>query len=104
MTTDRRLGRDLGAAFLVVWAGSIISGALSASIFADDPAETLQNIAESSTRMRWSTMVDLCITSVGVVALAVLLYTAVREVHPWLALVALGWWLAEAARREARTR
>jgi len=41
-------------------------------------------------------MIDLCITSVGVVVLAVLLYTAVKRQNPVLALVALGWWLAEA--------
>ena len=42
-------------------------------------------------------MIDLCITSVGVVALAVLLFTAVKNQNPLLALVALGWWLVEAA-------
>ena len=96
MVTDRRLGRYLGAAFLVVWAGSILSGALSASIFADSPAETLTNIAENSAQMRWSTMIELCVTSVGIVALAVLLYAAVRPQNPWLSLVALGWFVAEA--------
>ena len=97
MRTDRRLGRYLGTAFLVVWAGSIVSGSLSASVFADDPAETLANIAENTTQMRVSTMVDLCITSVGVVVLGVLLYAAVRKQNSWLALVALGWWVVEAA-------
>lgn len=97
MRVDRRLGRLLGTAFLVVWAGSILSGALSASIFSDYPAETLENIAQNPSQMRWSTMIDLCITSVGVVALAVLLFTAVKNQNPLLALVALGWWLVEAA-------
>lgn len=95
--TDRRLGQYLGAAFLVVWAGSILSGALSAALFSDDPAETLQNIAKNSAQMRWSTMIELCITSVGIVVLAVLLYTAVRKQNPRLALVGLGWWVVEAA-------
>lgn len=95
--TPRRLGRYLGAAFLFVWAGSIASGALSASIFADDPAETLQNIADNSAQMRWSTMIDLCITSVGIVALATLLYTAVKRQNAPAAMIALGWWIAEAA-------
>lgn len=96
MKIDRRLGRYLGAAFLIVWAGSILSGSLSASIFADSPAETLDNTAENSAQMRWSTMIELCITSVGIVALGALLYIAVRRQNPLLALVALGWFLAEA--------
>lgn len=96
MHVDRRLGRNLGTAFLVVWAGSILSGALSSSIFSDSAAETLENTREHSAQMRWSTMIDLCITSVGVVALAVLLFTVVKNQHPVAALVALGWWLVEA--------
>ncbi len=97
MSVNRNLGCYLGTAFLVVWAGSVFSGALSGSILSDNPAETLENNAQSSTQMRWSTMVDLCVTSVGVVALAALLYSTLREQSPPLALVALGWWFAEAA-------
>lgn len=96
MSADRRLGRFLGAAFLVVWAGSIISGSLSVSLFSDRAAETLENIAENSAQMRWSTMVELCVTSVGIGVLAVLLYTAVKRQNALVALVALGWWVAEA--------
>jgi hypothetical protein len=103
MTMDRQLGRNLGTAFLIVWAGSILSGALSASIFSENPATTLQNIADNTAQMRWSTMIDLCVTSVGIVVLAALLYTAVRKQNPLLALIALGWWLAEAITLAAST-
>ena len=96
MRSDLRLGRYLGTAFLVVWAGSIFSGALSASVFSDNTSETLENIAANSAQMRWSTMIELCVTSAGIVVLATLLYTAVREENPLWSRVALGWWLAEA--------
>lgn len=96
MNTDRRLGRYLGTTFLVVFAGSALSAALSAPIFAATTAETLQNVAENSAQMRWSAMIELFVTSVGIVVLAVLLHTVVRRQNPLLALVALGWWLAEA--------
>jgi hypothetical protein len=97
MITDKRLGRQLGVAFLVVWLGSAASAALSVSILSDDPAETLENVAANTAQFQWSTMIDLCITSVGIVVLAVLLYTAVRRQNPTLALIGLGWWLTEAA-------
>jgi MFS family permease len=93
---NRRRGQYLGTAFLVVWAGSILSGTLSVSIFSDNTSDTLENIAANSAQMRWSTMIELCVTSVGIVVLAVLLYMVVRTHNPVAALVALGWWLAEA--------
>jgi hypothetical protein len=96
MKSDRRLGQYLGTAFLVVFAGSALSGALSASVLSGSTAETLENIADNSAQLRWSTMIDLCITSTGIVVLAALLYTVLRKQNPILALVALGWWLAEA--------
>jgi hypothetical protein len=96
MQTNKHLGRNLGIAFLVVFAGSAVSGALSASILTGTTTETLENVASNTSQMRWSTMIDLCVTSVGIVVLAVLPYTALRKQNPVLALVALGWWLAEA--------
>jgi len=96
MDADRRLGRNLGIAFLVVFAGSAASGALSASILTDDVDEAMRNVAANTAQMRWSTMIDLGITSVGIVALAVLLYQVLKGRNPVLALVALGWWFAEA--------
>jgi len=45
--------------------------------------------------MRISILVEL-VTSVGIVGLAVLLYVVFRKQYPIIALVALGWWLAEA--------
>lgn len=96
MNTDRPLGRYLGIAFLVVFTGSALSEALSRSVFDGSTADTLRRIGEDPTQMRWSTMIELCITSVGIVVLAILLYAVLRKQNPLLALVALGWWLAEA--------
>lgn len=95
MSTDRRLARFLGTTFLVVLAGSVISELLASSVFSGATAETLESIADNTVQMRWSAMIELCITSTGIVVLAVLLYAAVKRQNPLLALVALGWWIAE---------
>ena len=45
--------------------------------------------------MQWTALGNL-VNSLGIVALAVLLYTVLKRQNRILALVALGWWLAEA--------
>lgn len=95
MRTDRRLGRYLGAAYLWVFAGSLLSGVLS-WFLSGATGQALVGIAENPARTRLSALSELVITSVGIVALAVLLYMAVREGHRIASLVALGWWFAEA--------
>jgi hypothetical protein len=97
MKTNKQLGRYLGITYLVVWAGSIISGALWTTVPVDGTVDALESIAADPTTMQVSAMVDLCITSTGIVVLAALLYTAVKKQNPVLALVALGWWIVEAA-------
>ncbi|MBG7606060.1 MAG: hypothetical protein IZT58_15770, partial [Actinobacteria bacterium] len=57
MKTGSHLGRNLGIAFLVVFAGSAVSGALSASILTGTTTETLENVASNTAQMRWSTMI-----------------------------------------------
>lgn len=94
--TGKRLGRYLGIAFLFVWVGSVISGVLWKPILDSPIDEALADIGESAAQARWSGLIELFITSVGIVALAVLLYTVVKKQNPLLALVALGWWIAEA--------
>ena len=96
VSTDRRLGRHLGIAFLVVWAGSALSGLLWKPILDSPIAEALGSIGDNPAQMRWSAMIELFITSIGIVVLAVLLYAVVKKQNPLLALVALGWWIAEA--------
>lgn len=94
--SGKRLGRYLGISFLFVWAGSVISGLLWKPILDSSTAEALAKIGDNPAQMRWSAMIELFITSIGIVALAVLLYMVVKKQNPLLSLVALGWWIAEA--------
>lgn len=93
---NRNAPRLLGAAFLIVVFTSLISGLLLASVVGTgNISEILLNISKKTMLMRASILGDL-ITSLGVVVLAVLLYVILRNQGRVMALVALGWWLAEA--------
>jgi hypothetical protein len=96
MNTDRNTIRLLGAAFLIVFVASMLSGALlDSAVGTGSMSDILVNVANNLTLMRISILVEL-VTSVGIVALAALLYIVLHEQHRVIALVALGWWLAEA--------
>ena len=96
MNTDRNTIRLLGAAFLIVFVASMLSGALlDSAVGSGSISDILVNVANNLTLMRISILVEL-VTSVGIVALAALLYIVLHEQHRVIALVALGWWLAEA--------
>jgi hypothetical protein len=88
--------RLLGAAFLVVVLTSLSSGLLRGAIFGSGSiADILRNVASNPTLLRLSVLDDL-LTSLGVVVLAVLLYLVLNPQSRIGALIALGWWLAEA--------
>jgi hypothetical protein len=96
MNTDKKTIRLLGAAFLIVFVASMLSGSLlDSAVGTGSISDNLVNIANNLTLMRLSILVEL-VTSVGIVALAALLYIVLHEQHRIMALVALGWWLAEA--------
>jgi hypothetical protein len=96
MNTDRHTIRLLGAAFLIVFVASMLSGSLlNSAVGTGSISDNLVNISNNLTLMRISILVEL-VTSVGIVALAALLYTVLHEQHRIISLVALGWWLAEA--------
>ena len=96
MSSDKNTPRLLGAAFLFVFVASLISTQLSASVAGSGSiSEILVNISASLTPIRISILVGL-VTSVGIVVLAVLLYIVLHKQNKIIALVALGWWLAEA--------
>ena len=96
MNLDRNPPRLLGAAFLFVFVASLISTQLLASVVGSGSiSEMLVNISANLTPIRISILVGL-VTSVGIVVLAVLLYIVLRKQGKIIALVALGWWLAEA--------
>lgn len=92
--TPRRL---LGAIFFIVAVTSILSGFLfSLTIGSGSIHNNLINISNKTMQARISLLIDL-ITSVGIVVLAMLLYINLEKQNRNIALVALGWWLVEAA-------
>ncbi|GAJ19719.1 unnamed protein product, partial [marine sediment metagenome] len=96
MNSDNRIPRLLGAAFLIVFVASILGGSLlNASIGSGSISDNLVNISNNLTLMRISILVEL-VTSIGIVVLAVLLYVVLQKQNKTIALVALGWWIAEA--------
>jgi hypothetical protein len=93
---DKKVGRYVGAAYLTVLVGSAVSGALwpalSDGISSDKLLDTTDNLAV----LRWSAVIELFVTSVGIVVLASLLYSTLSRYNRNLSLVALGCWWAEA--------
>lgn len=97
MNSDKNTPRFLGAAFLLVLVASILSDVLlSTAIGSGGISDMLVNISDNLTLMRISNLVALAIQSTGIITLAVLLYIVLNKQNKIIALVALGWWLAEA--------
>lgn len=96
MSTDKNTVRLLGAAFLTVFVASMLSGSLqTAAVGTGSISDMLVSISENLTLMRISILVEL-VTSVGIVALASLLYIVMHTQSMIIARIALGWWLVEA--------
>jgi hypothetical protein len=96
MISEKNAPRLLGAAFLFVFFASLFSGVLLTSVIGSGSmSDGLMNVANQLTRVRISSLGQI-LTSSGIVVLAVLLYVVLSRVDRILALVALGWWLAEA--------
>jgi hypothetical protein len=96
MNTNRNTIRYLGAAFLVVFIASMLSGSLlTSAIGSGSISDNLVSISNNLILMRVSILVEL-VTSIGIVVLAMLLYVVLHKQNKIIALVALGWWLAEA--------
>jgi hypothetical protein len=93
--SDARAPRYLGAAFLVVFATSMGYGILSVPVLSGSISEILVKVSDNDAQFRASIILQL-LTSVGIVVLASLLYRVLRDQNRVVALVALGWWLAEA--------
>lgn len=99
-STNRQLSqvvpRLLGAAFLAVIATSITGGfLLDSALGSGEGTDLLQHLSGRVTMARAGALVDL-VTSIGIVALAVLLYMVLRGHGRVVALVAFGCWLLEA--------
>ncbi len=93
---EARAPRFLGAAYLVVVLTSLTGGLLIASATGSGSmSDVLVGVASAETTMRLGVFAGLA-TSLGVIVLAALLYVVLRGESRVLALIALGWWLAEA--------
>jgi len=96
MNPDKKTIRLLGAAFLFVIVAFSLSDLLLASVVGfGSMSDILVNISNNLTLMRLGSVFGL-VTSAGIVVLAVLLYIVLNRQNETIALVALGWWLAEA--------
>jgi uncharacterized protein DUF4386 len=96
MNAEKNAPRLLGAAFLIVAVASLISGLLLMSAVGSGTiSDNLVNVSHQLTLMRLSSLGEL-VTSSGIVVLAGLLYIVLHTQNKIIALIALGWWLAEA--------
>jgi len=97
MNSGKNTPRFLGAAYLIVAVLSITASVLSVvTLLSGSISDSLVNIANNLTQMRISILLEL-FTSVGIVVLAVLLFVVLNKQNKTIALVALGWWIVEAA-------
>ncbi len=96
MTTEKSVPRLLGAAFLIVALISLASGLLLTSVVGSGGiSDILVGISNRLSLMRIFILGDL-VTSLGIIVLAVLLYTVLNKQNKIIALVALGCWVTEA--------
>lgn len=96
MNSDKCAPRLAGAAFLLVLVSSALSGVLRTSVVGSSSvSDILVSISENLALWRSSIVIEL-LTSVGIVVLAISLYAVFKKQHKILALIGLGWWLAEA--------
>jgi hypothetical protein len=90
MNTDKNTVRLLGAAFLIVFIASMLGGfLLNSAIGSGSLSAGLVRISSHLTPMRISILVEL-VTSIGIVALATLLYLVFHDQNRIIATVALG--------------
>ncbi len=94
--TRQLVPRLLGAAFLAVILTSLAGGLLiDTALGSGDDADLLAHLSSRLTMARAGVLMDLA-TSVGIVSLAALLYTVLRDHGRVVARIALGCWLLEA--------
>ncbi len=96
MDIDMNTVRLLGAAQLIVFASAMLSDRLLTSVVGSGSmSDILVNISKNLTRMRISILVAL-VDSIAIVVLAVMFYIVFNTQYEIIALVALGFFLAEA--------
>jgi hypothetical protein len=96
MISEKNAPRLLGAAFLFVIFASLTSGLLlKAATGSGTISEMLTSVSNAPALLRLSVLFEL-INGSAIVVLASLLYVVLNTQNKIIALVALGWWLAEA--------
>jgi hypothetical protein len=96
VNTHKNAPRLLGAAFLFVFVASLVSGLLLIeAVGSGNISDMLVSTSDNLGTMQISIVFGL-LTSIGIVVLAVLLYIVLKTQDKVIALIALGWWLAEA--------
>ncbi len=96
MTLDINTPRLLGVAVLIVFFASLLSEQLLKSVVGSGSiSNILVNISENTSRIQISNLVAL-VNSLGIIFLATMLYFTLNKQDQIIALVAMGWWLAEA--------
>lgn len=96
MNSEKNTSRLLGAAFLIVILTSLIGGLMvDSAVGSGTISAALANIAGNLIQVRIGILLML-LNSVGIVALAALLYAVLSRQNRLLARIALGLWLAEA--------
>ncbi|MFN2199538.1 MAG: DUF4386 domain-containing protein [Anaerolineales bacterium] len=98
MKPSYKITRILGVAFLLQFITSILSGVVlrPALIVPDNIAASMQNIANQPGLMRLTILVDM-LTALGIIFLGAMLFLTLRKQNEKMALVALGFYVLEAA-------
>jgi len=98
MNTIKNTSRVLGAAFLLQFVTSLISGTIlrQSLIVPGNISESMINIANNALLMRANILVDM-LTALGIIFLGVILFITLRKQNEKIALVALGFYILEAA-------
>lgn len=101
MNTDKNTPKLLGFMFVFVAVASLLSGLILMSLNykptgpPDNISKTMINISDNPTTMQMSIVGEL-ITAIGIVLLALLLYTTLKKQNKIIACWALGLWIIEA--------
>lgn len=98
MNTANQASRILGVAFLLQFITSFSSGLFlqPALIVPGDIHETMLKIANNAQLMRANILLDM-LTALGIIFLGAMLYISLRKQNEKIALVALGFYILEAA-------
>jgi hypothetical protein len=95
MNSSKNTPHFLGIAFLIVLITSALGSIfLNAAIGTGGTSEVMDNILNNMTMFRISIMTEL-FTSIGIIVLAVLLYSVLQEQNKIISLIALMFWVAE---------